>query len=173
MSETTMLTGIAATDELTGQLQERFDRDQAARISGDSARIAQSDRENVAWLRAVIRRHGWPGIALVGREGSTQAWLMALHADKALIFQRQCLELLIEAVDQGEAEAWQIAYLTDRVLMHLGEPQRYGTQFRRTADGWEPLPVVEPENIDVRRAALGLPPTAEAGVFNLPPRLRD
>ena len=44
-------------------------------------------------------------------------------------FQRVCLELLGQAVQAGEADARQQAYLTDRVLLAEGNQQLYGTQF--------------------------------------------
>jgi hypothetical protein len=49
----------------------------------------------------------------------------------------------------------------DRVLMYRGEPQIYGTQYR-TQDGVTKLwPVQDPEDLDNRRAALGLGPQRE------------
>jgi hypothetical protein len=159
-------------ETIAEELRRRVERDQRARADGEPETIRANDRENTAWLRSVIRAHGWPGLRLVGDQGGKDAWLLTLHADADLAFQRQALDLLIEAVDGGDAPAWQVAYLVDRVLMHRGRPQRYGTQFHRVGTQWRPLPVEEPERIDERRTRLGLPPFAEAGVTELPPRLR-
>ena len=63
------------------------------------------------------------------------AWLMAQHAIHDPEFQRECLGLLEAAVWQGEASPRNLAYLTDRVLVHEGRPQRYGTQFMHGHDG--------------------------------------
>ena len=54
-----------------------------------------------------------------------------------------------------------LAYLSDRVLMHRGQPQIYGTQYL-VVDGqlslWQ---VRDPDRLDQRRSALGLPAEAE------------
>ena len=64
-------------------------------------------------------------------------------------------------VDSGEVSAVNVAYLTDRVRMHEGKPQVYGTQFRRSNGDWEPYPIEDPDRVDERRAALGLATLAE------------
>jgi hypothetical protein len=42
-----------------------------------------------------------------------------------------------------------------------GLPQRYGTQLQKSDDGWEPLPTLDPEDLDARRQNVGLEPIAE------------
>jgi len=43
-----------------------------------------------------------------------------------------------------------------------GLPQRYGTQFDWDARGeMNPLPIEDPEGVDARRRAVGLPPLAD------------
>jgi hypothetical protein len=54
-----------------------------------------------------------------------------------------------------------LAYLDDRIRVREGLPQRYGTQLQKRADGWEPLPVEDPEALDARRQAVGLEPITE------------
>ena len=87
-----------------------------------------ADVANLPWLRQVITDVGWPGKSLVGEDGAGAAWLLAQHADRDPAFQRRCLDLLTDAVERGEATIMQQAYLTDRVLLHEGQPQEYGTQ---------------------------------------------
>lgn len=54
------------------------------------------------------------------------------------------------------------AYIEDKVRVHDGRPQLYGTQFRRHADGSiEFLPIEDQENVDSRRAEVGLEPIEE------------
>src|SRR5207244_6160203 len=87
------------------------------------------DADNTAWLKDVVRRHGWPGCSLVGAEAANAAWLLVQHADRDPAFQRECLSLMEAAVAAGDASPADLAYLTDRVLRAEGKPQRYGTQF--------------------------------------------
>ena len=63
---------------------------------------------------------GWPGRSLVGVEGAHTRLEATQHADRDRAFQRRCLELLRRAVDDGEASAADLAYLTDRVLLANG-----------------------------------------------------
>lgn len=72
-----------------------------------------------------------------------------------------CLGLLEAAVEAGEAEAKDLAYLFDRVRVAEGQPQRYGTQFTITNGQLEPAPLEDPANVDERRASVGLMPLAE------------
>lgn len=56
---------------------------------------------------------------------------------------------------------WLAAAATDRELMTLGKPQRYGTQFRLVDDKWIVWPC-DPAITDEERAAHDVPPLAEA-----------
>jgi hypothetical protein len=51
--------------------------------------------------------------------------------------------------------------LTDHVLIHHHWKQRYGTQFKHVSDGWKPGPIEDPEQVDTRRASVGLGTLAE------------
>ena len=65
------------------------------------------------------------------------------------------------AASRGEAPAVSVAYLTDRVLVNEGKPQRYGTQMTMQGDQIVPKPIEDAEHVDARRASVGLPPMAE------------
>ena len=154
-------------DALRVELLERADRDQAARESLKPAYDLQQweqivepvDQANTARLRQIVAGHGWPGHQLVGEAAAHAAWLLAQHAPPD--FQEECLPLLEDAVARGDGSRRDLAYLSDRVLMHRGQPQIYGTQYL-VKDGvltlWE---VREPARLDERRAALGLQPEAQ------------
>jgi hypothetical protein len=154
-------------DALRKELLARAGRDQAARElmrhEHDMQRWRQIvepvDRANTARLREIIAEHGWPGHQLVGVEAAHAAWLLAQHAPPNL--QEECLLLLEDAVSRDDASRRDLAYLMDRVLMHRGQPQVYGTQYLEK-DGILTLwTVQEPGGLDRRRAALGLEPEAQ------------
>ena len=67
----------------------------------------------------------------------------------------------MDAVARGDASPADLAYLTDRVLMHRGEPQVYGTQYQVKDGVLELWTVCDPSGLDERRSALGLEPGAE------------
>lgn len=153
-------------ETLRAELLAMRDIDQVARDPVDPATMERVDREHTERLRAIVVEHGWPGRTLAGDDRAQAAWLLAQHADRDPGFQASCLELLRAAVEEGEAPASQLAYLHDRVAVHAGEPQRYGTQFRGVthADGTtslEPYPLEDPDRVDALRAAVGLEPLDE------------
>lgn len=116
----------------------------------------QVDAEHAEQLRALVEQHGWPGRSLVGDDGAEAAWLLALHADQYPAFQRRCLQLLQQAVAVGEAPSEQLAHLTDRVQVNADQPQLYGTQMHLINNQIMPWPIIDPEQLDQRRALLGL-----------------
>jgi membrane dipeptidase len=119
------------------------------------------DTKNTTRLKAIVREHGWPGKSLVGADGAHDAWLLVQHADRDRPFQMQCLELLKTAVAQGEASGRDLAYLTDRVFVGEGKKQVFGTQFIQKDCKMTPQPIEDPDNVDRRRAEVGLEPLAE------------
>lgn len=141
--------------------------DQAARASlvpdasgmlvGPENTVEDVDRRTTARLKEIVVKVGWPGKRLVGEDGAHAAWLLAQHGDADLAFQKLCLAKLEALVTSGDVSAIDYAYLFDRVALHDGRKQRYGTQF---ADGREPFPIENESHVDERRAAVGLPTLA-------------
>jgi len=148
-------------EELRAELLRRVAVDQEARHVLDSEAMAAADGANLPWLREVITKVGWPGRSLVGEDGAQAAWLLAQHADRDPAFQRRCLDLLTAAVERGEATVVQRAYLTDRVLLHEGKQQEYGTQATARDGRFVPRNLRDPDHVDERRASVGLGPVAE------------
>jgi hypothetical protein len=118
------------------------------------------DTENTRWLADVVAARGWPGRTLAGADGAEAAWLLAQHADRDPELQRTFLEALRGAAADGEASPANLAYLEDRVRVHDGRPQLYGTQFAVTDGEFGPSPIEDPQHLDERRAEAGLEPFA-------------
>jgi hypothetical protein len=117
--------------------------------------------DNTEWLKGVLDRIGWFDISRFGESASLAAWLLVQHSDHDLAFQRTVLERLRAKVAAGEAQPRHLAYLVDRVAVNAGEPQTYGTQGQCRGPGdWQPLPLVDPDRLDARRADVGLEPIA-------------
>lgn len=126
-------------------------------------RIKDVHERNNARIKHIVEQHGWPGISLAGKDGAEAAWLIVQHAVLDAVFMGFCLELLGEAVRNGEAEGAHLAYLQDRVLTLSGRPQIYGTQHDVDENGTAfPLPIENPIEVDNLRREMGLGTLAEA-----------
>ena len=124
------------------------------------AAVAEIDRDNTEWLKNIINERGWLTYSDVGIDASEAAWLLVQHAIEDPLFQRQCLDLMM-SLPQNEISQLNLAILTDRVLLAEGKHQIYGTQFVIRDGEWVPLRLEDEENVDDRRAEVGLPPLAE------------
>jgi Family of unknown function (DUF6624) len=119
------------------------------------------DGKNRQRLDEIVKQHGWPKKSVFGEEASGVAFLIVQHAE--LDYQKKYLPLIKEAVTQKEARRSDLAMLEDRILTREGKKQVYGTQLRlnQTTQRMELYPSEDEENVDSRRAAVGLEPLAE------------
>lgn len=147
---------------LREELLRRAEYDQQARAQHHPGThgwedVRRVDDDNTAWLERVLDEHGWPGHGLVGTEAAHAAWLLAQHADAD--HQQQWVGLLSEAVERGDAQARDWAYLADRVDTRQRRPQRFGTQWVDTGDGsgYRLFPLVDAEQVNAWRTEFGLP----------------
>lgn len=159
----------ALKDELLSMAEEDQQVLQELIDSGDLGatkyhlRMKAVHEKNNIRIKEIISQCGWPGISLVGERGSEAVWLIIQHAVLDVEFMDKCLPLLKAAVVQGEAKKWCVAYLQDRVLAKSGKLQVYGTQHGIDENGVAyPLPMEDPQRVDVLRSEVGLEPLAEA-----------
>lgn len=150
---------LAIRDLLAMQASDQSLRGHPATLSPDEwARQTAIDTSNMQRLAAIIEDYGWPGNHFAGVPGADAAFLVLQHADSAS--QHRYLPLLRSAVANNEASGADLAMLEDRVLVHDGKPQLYGTQFK-PGNSLELAPVQDAAHLDQRRSELGLPPMAE------------
>lgn len=126
--------------------------------------IIEVDKKNVVELRGILERHGWPSSDRFGDEAEQAAWLITQHMIfDGGTFQAEVLELLEPLVREGRVDERYYAYLSDRLkAIFQRQPQVYGTQGRCIREGvWEPAPIEAPENVDSRRAEIGIGPLKE------------
>ena len=155
---------------LRDELARRAEADQDARLAIMQAKVQAGplvdqamkvDRENLAWLRPLVDRDGFPTVAEVGAGGVDDAWILVQHADTDHPFQSRVLEQIRPRMATEEITGQEFALLTDRVLLAEGKKQRYGSQFVGAGDKPMTLrPVEDAAHLDERRAAVGLPPMA-------------
>ncbi len=166
----------ARIDALRAELEAMHKTDQAHRLQTtkvenehgrNSSEMAAlwatqmtSDQHNIKRLEEIIAEIGWPKRSAVGELAAQAAFLILQHSD--IVYQKKYLSLAREAVAAGEMRASSLALLEDRVLLREGKQQIYGSQVTRNAVGqWEARDLADPDNVDKRRASVGLPPLAE------------
>lgn len=129
-------------------------------FDGYAPRMEQVHLKNAAELERMLEENGgWLGKSLVGEDGAEAAWLIVQHAISLPEFQRKCLKVIEEAVENGEAEAWQAAFLYDRICFFEGRPQKYGTNSDWNEEGKMQVWMLEnEEKVNEFRAEVGLKP---------------
>jgi hypothetical protein len=125
------------------------------------ARMAVIDGAHTGRMKNIVKRYGWPGPDLVGRDGADAAFLLVQHSPD-LAFQLAMLPLVHKSYESGKLSAWSYALLLDRVLTREGKRQIYGM----AVDHWSGkeavlYPIEDEVNVDKRRAKIGLPPLRE------------
>ena len=119
---------------------------------------ASVDERNTRRMRVIICEIGWPTTSKVGAQAEHMAWLLVQHAE--LHFQKECF-----AADGARVGGRGLRAASGvprrRIRVREGLPQRYGTQLQKSENGWEPLPTLDPEDLDARRQTVGLEPIAE------------
>lgn len=120
--------------------------------------LIAKDRANTARMREIVDEFGWPTYDLVGRGPSNSAWLIVQHADRNPLFQMKCLPLLKKAVDQGQANPSNYAYLYDRVQVAKGGKQLYATQSSSNNGLYEGnfYPIDDESKVQKRREAMNI-----------------
>jgi hypothetical protein len=144
-----------------GAVRERLVAD-GSLFDGYNPLMAIVHRRNGDRLSEIVEAHGWPGRSLVGEDGADAAWLVLKHAIGDPGLQRRCLPLLELAVAGGEIPPWHFATLLDGIRFYEGRPQVYGSMFDWDENGeLAPWPIENADEVDQRRALVGLPPLAE------------
>jgi len=142
------------------EIQQKYGRD-SKEVQSHWKLINEKDSINLIKVRNILDKYGWPGTDVVGQQGSITVFLVIQHADLAT--QEKYLPLMREAVKNGKAQAGNLGLLEDRVALRQGKKQIYGSQI-----GWDPTskkyyvsPLEDPDNVDERRAKIGLQPLSE------------
>jgi len=120
--------------------------------------IARNDSANLIVVKRIIKKYGWLSADLVGERGNMALFLVIQHATKS--DRKYFLPLMRAAVKNHAASAKDLAFLEDRVAEEEGKTQIYGTQigFDEKTNKYYILPIDNPNQVDQRRAKVGLPP---------------
>jgi hypothetical protein len=148
------------------EVERLFRTDQSVRPAGnkpwDLKKLVETDRADGVTAREILAKYGLPTYTLVGPKAAGEFDTIIQH--QPLDFQKQALPQMKAALNAGEVGPQSYAMLLDRVESSSGQPQTYGENFVCTADGkGKPSPIADPQQVDRRRAELGLMPLALYG----------
>lgn len=123
--------------------------------------INEKDSINLIKVKSILDKYGWVGADVVGEQGNSTLFLVIQHSDQAT--QEKYLPMMREAVKNGKARGRSLALLEDRVALGQGKRQIYGSQIGRDPETQirYVLPLEDPDNVDKRRAEVGLGPLSE------------
>lgn len=118
-----------------------------------------ADSVNLIEIQDILQTYGFPSETIVGTNNSV-IWLVIQHSD--VEFQKAYYPMLRQAAEEGELSWDNIALLEDRIAMHEGRPQRYGSQVVENSEGELVIyTLLDKDSVDIWRAAVGLNPLEE------------
>lgn len=130
--------------------------------------INEKDSINLIEIKKILDTKGWLGKDVIGRQGNSTLFLVIQHSD--IDVQLKYLPMMRDAVKKGNASPSSLALLEDRVALRQGKRQIYGSQIHSDKVTQEKYvaPLIDPENVDKRRAEVGLGKLADyVGHWNL------
>jgi len=119
--------------------------------------MREKDSIHLVIVENILNERGWPGPEVIGYTGNLCLWLVIQHSDKET--QEKYIQMMRDAVEKGNARSDELALLEDRLALRQGRKQIYGSQL-----GYDPekgkttyvSPLIDPDNVDIRRAGVGL-----------------
>lgn len=156
-SEERYRTHTPSHPELRDQIARLLEDDQAVRQKEgfDLEKMAEADRRTAGALKAIFDRYGVPTCDMVGVQAAKDFVVMVQHQPPE--FRLAVLPTLKANVDASQADPGAYAMVYDRTQRDQGRTQLYGQQLECTAgNALEVAPLEDVENVNIRRARLGL-----------------
>jgi hypothetical protein len=126
------------------------------------AKIAETiDAPNTRRLEEIYRQYGLPTKKLVGEDGFKAFMLLLQHCNSNLLREKR-LKPIKNAFERKELSPLDYANFTDRLLLHQGKEQIYGSGFEIKDGKLVISKTKDIKNLDKRRAKIGLPPITES-----------
>lgn len=141
---------------MNAELRTIFEADQADRRSGIGLAMVARDRDRRRRVLELLAAG-----EVLGGPDHYHAAMVLQHGGSQQSYQR-ARELALRAAELGHRPGrWLAAAALDRLLVHRGQRQKYGTQYRRWGDK-RMLVEVDPATTDEDRAEWEVRPLAEA-----------
>ncbi|WP_420318150.1 DUF6624 domain-containing protein [Ekhidna sp.] len=112
-------------------------------------------------VKEILDKYGWPTKEMAGERGNWTICNVIQHSDNEVRI--QYLPMMRRAVKEKKLEPRFLVRAEDRIATERGDLQIYGGQMKYYPEtkSFNVWPVFDPENIDKRRAEIGLEPIAE------------
>ena len=161
---------IAALDTIwsTEQIPIRL-RDSLMKIYGAESELVKEQQViyernhivNERKVKRILANYGWPTKEMAGEQGNWTICNVIQHSDNAVRI--KYLPMMRQAVKDKKLEPRFLVRAEDRIATERGELQIYGGQMKYYPEtkSFNVWPVLDPINIDKRRAAIGLGPIDE------------
>jgi hypothetical protein len=111
--------------------------------------------EGTARLSAILETISWEDLTALSPRAADQAFSLISHSND-LAFKRRMIAEFEPLARSGRMLGDQVAQLVDDVAVTEGRPQVYGTNFECRDGVYRPKPTEAPEQLNERRAALGM-----------------
>lgn len=120
--------------------------------------MKQADSLNLIAVTSIINKYGWLGADEIGELANSTLFMVIQHA--GLKTQEKYLPIMRLAAKNKKLKATSLALLEDRIAMFQGRKQIYGSQvaWNLKTNKYTIMPMLDPDNIDIRRAEIGLGP---------------
>ena len=137
------------------EVEEKYGRD-SDEMKAHWKTINEKDSINLIKIQKILDERGWLGQDIIGGQGNSTLFLVIQHSQ--IEIQEKYLPMMREAVKNNNARPSSLALLEDRVALRTGNRQIYGSQIGRNQETGEfyVSPIKDPENVDKRRAEVGL-----------------
>ena len=158
----------ALRDELLQM--EKVDQDMRQKCSVKSAEeqikclseISTSvDQPNTKRITEIFDQIGFPNTAKVGKDGMRAFMIVLQHAPTDELRVR-ALKPITKAFKNKELDPMGYANFVDRLRLHQGKKQLYGTGFEFKDGKMVLSPTEDLKHLEKRRTKIGLPPMSEA-----------
>lgn len=126
-------------------------------------RMTAIDQSNADRVKKIFKKFGYPGASLVGMPTNEAAWYVIQHSKNI----EEYLPMMEEAGTQKELPLRLVAMMQDRMLMHQGKEQVYGSQVRCQGSECYVWPIADPAGVNQRRRDAGFDSTVEENAKRL------
>ena len=144
-------------------------RDSLIKIYGTESELVKEQQAiyknnhiiNERKVKSILDSYGWPTKEMSGEQGNWTICNVIQHSDNEVRI--QYLPMMKQAVKDKKVEPRFLVRAEDRIATERGDLQIYGGQMKYYPEtkSFNVWPVLDPKNIDKRRAEIGLEPIAE------------